>query len=90
MAMRDRRFWHPADHNYALPMFAITDARLLLETDGRIPEEEQKSKGCLKQVPEGESCKGGDKGDILTDAGSGNATGSPEDEALSLEEKIAP
>ena len=82
MAMRDRRFWHPAEEE--------KDARFLLGTDGRIPEEELKSKDCLKQVPEGESCNGGDKGDILSEDGIGNATGSNEDEALSLEEEIAP
>jgi len=82
MAMRDRRFWHPAEEG--------KDARLLLETDGRIPEEKQKSKDCLKQVPEGGSFNGSDKGDILTEDGIGNATGNHEDQALSLEEEIAP
>ena len=52
MAMRDRRFWHPAEenkearlpqeeHNYArLPQEENKDARLLLETDGSISHEE--------------------------------------------------
>jgi len=63
------------------------DARLLLETEGRMP---RKDSDCLKQVPEGGICNAGDKGEILTEGGIANDTRSHEDEALSLEEKMAP
>ena len=61
MAMRDRRFWHPAEenkdarlpqqeHNYAgLPQEENKDARLLLETDGSISHEEVQEENRMKQ-----------------------------------------